>query len=354
MSFRFTLALAFTGLSLASCASLPPPVPVIARSETATWDSSASRSSQLAIWSGGYQIGSGMVSQGFVAAATESGGLTLRDFQGAVLQQLPGRRLTDIDVAALPLDEGFTVMVGGTVRALSRTRIAIFRLNSNGVQAAQPWTEVTTDLSDPRGFCMRQTADGVQAVAFDRRGEARQFTISEGPDGAVVARETRRFRIPQAGRGCGIAAVSGHLYVSHARRGFWRYPLDATSSLAPTHMAAEGPAALPRSESVAIFSARGFTYLASLHPDGTAVSLWRVDRTDLMWVGRIEVRDPSDGRRVRKLTGVDIHGYELEGFPDGLMVVRGQAGARTSDLRYVDWSLVLRALGVEPAPIIAQ
>lgn len=342
MSIRFALGLA--GLLLASCASLPAATPVIARAETTSVPSSAG-TGQLAIW-GGSLYGPELTRDGFVVAAAESGGLALRDFRGAVLQHLPGSRLADVDLTALPLESSFTVVVGGTRRAPGRTPIAFFRLDHGSGETLRPWGEITTDLSDPGGFCMRQATGGVQAVAFDRRGAARQFTISEGPDGAVVARETRRFHIPGAGSACALAGVSGHLYVSHARGGFWRYPLDANSVVPPTHVGVSSPAGVSRSESIAIFTAGRHTYLASLDSSNAAFSLWRIDRDDLTWVGRIEVRDNPEGRRVRNLTAVDAYGDAVEGFPDGLIIVQGRAGSGPPKLHYIDWSEVKRVLGL--------
>lgn len=342
MPVRFALGL--TGLLLASCASLPAATPVTARAETISAPLSA-RSGQLAIW-GGSSYGSGLTHDGFVVAAAGSGGLALRDFRGAILQHLHGTRLADVDLTTLPLESSFTVVVGGTRRSSGRTRIAFFRLDYGSGETLRPWGEITTDLSDPGGFCMRQATGGVQAVAFDRRGAARQFAISEGPDGAVIARETRRFRIPDAGSACALAGVSGHLYVSHASQGFWRYPLDASSEVPPTHVGVSNPAGVSRSKSIAIFTAGRHSYLASLDSSDGAFSLWRIDRNDLTWVGRIEVRDNPEGRRVRNLTAFDAYGDAVEGFPDGLIIVQGRAGSGPPELHYVDWSEVRRALGL--------
>lgn len=343
MPVRLILGLA--GLLLAACASLPPATPVPARGEPTARASSNTRTGQLAIW-GGRLPASGLGRDGFIASATRSGGLLLRDFRGSVLQQLPGGRLTDIDLTSLPLERSFTVVIGGTRRSSGRTRIAFFRLEDGTGQTARPWGEVMTDLSDPSGFCMRQGDGVVQAVAFDRRGAARQFTISEGPDGTVVAQETRRFRIPDAGQGCAVAAGNGHLYVSHARGGFWRYPLDPNSTLPPTRVGASGPAVILPSESVAIFSRGLQTYLAGLDSSHAAFSLWRLDRSGLTWVGRVEVRENPGGRLVRNLTSVDAYGGAVDGFPDGVMVVQGRTGSGPPELRYVDWAEIERALGL--------
>lgn len=346
MSFRL-FVVAVVGLLAASCASLPPPVPVNARPEVSTTDSSGTRTGQLAIWPSRNRL-PGRAHEGFVAGASASGGLVLRDFSGGVLQQLAGPRLADIDLAALPLEHTFTVVIGGTQRSSDRTRIALFRLDTGAGQTARPWGEIETDLSNPRGFCMRQLEGVVHAVILDRRGEARQFIISEGADGDVVSEEIRRFRIPPSGPGCAMNIVSGHLYVTHPRRGFWRVSLDRASTTPPLHLGASVPAMVPRSQSVAIFTSGPHSFLASLDHDSSAISVWRIDREDLTWLGRIAVLDSPGDRRVRNLTSVDAYGGAVEGFPDGLMIVQGRAGTRTSDVRYIDLSAVRLALGLEP------
>ena len=136
MSIRFALGLA--GLLLASCASLPAATPVIARAETTSVPSSAG-TGQLAIW-GGSLYGPELTRDGFVVAAAESGGLALRDFRGAVLQHLPGSRLADVDLTALPLESSFTVVVGGTRRAPGGT-------GAGGTLGAEGSAEVVTDIS---------------------------------------------------------------------------------------------------------------------------------------------------------------------------------------------------------------
>ena len=330
------LVIAFAGLLAASCASLPAPIPVLARSEAAATNASAPRTGQLAIWPDRLNASPGYADDGFVAGASESGGLVLRDFSGTVVQQVPGPRLTDLDLVALPLEHTFTVVIGGTRRSAGRTRIAFFRLDTGAGQAARPWGEIETDLSDPRGFCMRQIEGVVQAVAFDRRGEVRLFTISEGLNGRLVTEETRRFRIPTPGPGCALNLASRHLYVSHPRRGFWRISLDPASTTPPVHLGATAPARVPVSQSVAIFTPGQHSFLASLDHDRSAFSVWRIDREDLTWLGRIAVLDGPSDRRVRRLSSVDAYGYKVEGFDYGLMIVQGRAGPRSSGVRYID------------------
>lgn len=348
MSFR--LAVCLTALFLASCASLPPAAPVIARDEASAPPISSNRLGPITSWWGDGRAPTTLVNAGFVAIAPGAGGLDIRDFSGTTEQRLPAGSLKDIDVAALPLENSYAVVVGGTERSSGRTRIVLFRLDSSDNQPMRPWGEIATDLSDPRGFCMRQIDPGISVVVFDRRGETRHFTVTQGPDGGLVSRESRRFRISQAGTGCAIVTGENHLYVSHARRGFWRYSLNPQVTSPPRLMGQSGPSMIPGSASVSVLSTLPHTYLASLDRGHDAISLWRIDRDDLSWLGRVEVRDGPDGPKVHGLGDLDAYGGELEGFPGGVMVVHGRVGRGDPSLKFVDWSAVQSALGLETRP----
>ncbi len=350
MSFR--LAACLMALFLASCASLPPPAPVIARDEASVPPISNNRLGPIASWWGDGRAPTAVVSAGFVAVAPTTGGLDVRDFAGTTEQRLPANRLTDIDVATLPLENSYAVVIGGAERSSGRTRIVLFQLESTDDRPMRLWGEIATDLADPRGFCMRQVESNIQAVVFDRRGEARHFMITQGPDGGLVSRESRRFRISRTGTGCAIVTGYNHLYVSHARRGFWRYSLDPNVSSPPRLIGQSAPPVIPRSVSVSVLSTFPHSYLASLDHDHAAISLWRIDRDDLRWLGRVEVRDGPGGPRVHSLGSLDAYGGELEGFPGGVMVLHGRVGRGTPSLKFVDWSAVLNVLGIEVRPAI--
>jgi 3-phytase len=346
MSFRLALC-CLTALLLASCASLPPAIPVVAREKAAAPPISNNRLGQITSWWGDGRAPTVLVNAGFVAIAPATGGLDIRDFSGTTEQRLPAGSLGYIDVATLPLENSYAVVVGGTERSSGRTRIVLFRLDSSDDQPMRRWGEIATDLSDPRGFCMRQIAPGISVVVFDRRGEARHFTVTQGPDGGLVSGEISRFRINRPGTGCAIVTGESHLYVGHASRGFWRYSLNPQVSGPPRLMGQSGPPVIPRSASVSVLSTLPHTYLASLDHDRAAISLWRIERDDLRWLGRVEVREGPGGPRVHSLGSLDAYGGELEGFPGGVIVVHGRVGGAPPSLKFVDWSAVQNALGLE-------
>lgn len=334
------------GLSLASCASLPPPVPVISSSETPLPAARNETPGNPAIWAGGLRRHeSGLAAAGFVAATARGDSLLVHDLLGTLQQRVAGPPLTDLDVVGLPLDDSFSVVLGGPERTAGRTRIVLFRLDRGPDQTVRRWAEIATDLSAPAGFCMRQSNGIVQAVVIDRRGETRQFTVGAGPDGDAMVAETRRFRVSRAGRGCAIEPGRGYVYFSHAREGFWRYRLDPSANEAAVQLRATAPHALPRSLGLAFLTGGSAGYLTSLDQDRAAFSVWGLGGADLTWLGRFEVREQPGGRAVRALSGVDAYGAELGSFSNGLVVVQDEANDGSPNLKYVDWAEVKRALG---------
>lgn len=334
------------GLSLASCASLPPPVTVISTSETAPAAERRETPGNPAIWAGGLRRDEpGLAAGGLVAGTARGESLLVHDFQGTLQQRVAGPPLTDLDVVGLPLEDGYSVVMGGPERAAGRTRIVLFRLDRGADQTARRWAEIPTDLSAPAGFCMRQTRGVVQAVVIDRRGETRQFTVTAGSAGEPVVEETRRFRVSQAGQGCAIEPDPGYVYFSHAREGFWRYRLDPSATAAPVRLRAAAPHALPRSLGPALLTEGLDRYLTSLDQDRAAFSVWRLGGDELTWLGRFEVREQPEGRAVRTLAGIDAYGSAVGPFPNGVVVVQDQRNDGSPNLKYVDWAEVKRALG---------
>lgn len=340
------LGMVVWGPSLASCASLPPPATVISASETSAPARRSETSGSPVIWPGLGGRKPGLIGNGFIAAASQSDGLVVHDTQGSVLQRVHGARLSDLDIAVMPLEDSYSVLMGGPERTSGRTRIVLFRLDQGADQTPRRWGEITTDLSVPAGFCMRQSGGIVHAVIIDRRGETRQFTVTEGPAGEPVVKDIRRFRVSQPGRGCAIPEGGGYAYFSHARQGFWMYRLDPSANAEPIWLRASAPHALPRSTGMAFLTDGAGLYLVTQDEDVAGFSVWRVGRQDLTWLGRFEVREQPARRAVRTLAGIDAYGGELASFPNGLIVVQDQANDGTPNMKYVDWGAVKRALGL--------
>lgn len=346
MKIRLAMAACLFGLS--ACTTLPKPVTVIATGETSVATSGARDvPGNPALWKGGMtRQDPGLAQDGFLAGATSTGALVIHDFQGAVLQRISGPPLRDIDVSAVPLSASYAVVIGGAEAMRGRARIGLYRLDPGEGQAVRRWGQIDTDLTAPRGFCMRQVYGVLIAVIIDRRGEVRQFEISEGENGEAVAREMRRYRLDRAGEDCAIDPVSRSIYFSHAQAGFWRSTVTPTADAPPVRLVDASARRLPRSRGAVYLTSNRNRYLASLDQDHAAFSIWRLDQDSLVWAGRFEVRERVDGRAARSLAGLDAYGGELGPFPDGVVVVQDQANDGAPNLKFINWSEVSRALGL--------
>lgn len=332
-------------LLVTSCASLPPPAIVVATHETTSPTDRGGRVGSPAIWSGGMVNEPGLVRSGFIASAARGDSLVIHDLDGRVVQRVAGAPVMDLDVAVLPLEDSYALVIAAARRRSGRTSVALFRLDRGADQEVRPWGDVATDLSNPAGVCMRQVYGVLTAVILDGRGRALQFTVEEGPSGGPALRETRRFRVPDAGPGCAIDP-GGRLYVSHRRRGFWRIPLDPSASPIPVHLVASTPHNVPRSIGVAFLNDRHSPYLTSLDHDRKGFSVWRLEGPGLSWAGRFSVLDGPGGRAVRSPGGIDALGGGMGPFPGGLVVVQDEANDGAPNLKYIDWTAVKDALGL--------
>lgn len=336
---KHPLRIIAAGLALSSCASLPTPVTVLSSSETSTPEAIGSP----AIWSGGAtQRRPGPVGEGFIATLRPGGGIAVNDPTGVTTGNVDGPALTDLDVAILPLETSFTVVVAGVRHVRGRGRLVLHRMDPAD-QTLRPWAEIPLDLGRPNGFCMRQVADRLTAVVFDRRGQVLVLTLAEGDDGAPVVQVERRFHLVGVGHGCAIDTLRQTVFLSHARQGFWRARL--VGEAAPLRLIDNQQRRTPRSLGVAFLTGAEGPYLTTLDQDRTAFSVWKIDRDELGWIGRFEVRERPGGRTARSLGGIDAYSSGFGAFDDGVVVVQDQRNDGSPNLKYVDWAEVRRALG---------
>ena len=76
----------------------------------------------------------------------------------------------------------------------------------------------------------------------------------------------------------------------------------------------------------------------------TAFSVWRVERSDLNWMGRVKVLEQANGRPVRRIGGIEAYGGQFGAFTDGVVIVQDQTNDGAPNLKFVDWTDVRRAL----------
>lgn len=328
---------------LSACAPLPAPKTVLASAESAPEPEREVRAGSVSLWVGGSnRLPDGLTRSGFVAATNRSGGIAVYDLEGRLRHAVDGHRLIELDTAALPLAEAYAALIGGVYRSGRQTRLSLHRAD-HGQDQVRHWGEVAVDLGEPLGFCMRQVETKVQAVVFDRRGQVRIIEISEGPDGAVQSAERGRFRIDNPGPGCAIDTMLRQVWFSGRRGGFVRASL--TQDPAPVTVEVSAPHRLPRSVGVSYLNSGRDRFLTAVDEDRTAFSVWRLERSGVVWVGRFAVREDPDGRPARSIGGIESYGSAIAGFEDGVVIVQDEGDAGGANLKFVRWSDVRTAIG---------
>lgn len=340
---RFLIAGCTAALLLSACAALPAPRTVLASAETGAASGAVVQPGSVSLWAGGSnRLPEGLTRSGFVAATNRSGGIAVYDLEGRLRHAADGPRLIELDTAALPLADAYAALIGGVYRSGRQTRLS-FQRADHGQDKVRHWGEVAVDLAEPLGFCMRQIETKVQAVVFDRRGEVRIIEISEGPDGAVQSAERGRFRIDNPGPGCAIDTTLRQVWFSGRRGGFVRASLSQDPS--PVRVEVSAPHRLPRSVGVSYLNSGRDRFLTAVDEDRTAFSVWRLERSGVVWVGRFAVREETDGRPARSIGGIESYGSAIADFEDGVVIVQDQANSGGPNLKFVRWADVRTAIG---------
>jgi 3-phytase len=352
-----TLAMtAVCAAALTACATVERPgagARVTAFAETtAVSTRNADAADDPAIWSGPETTLAGRRLNAFVAGTDKKAGLYIYDLAGAVLQFLPQGLLNNVDVAALPRDEGGWVILGASDRTPGQEGIALFRFDARTGGEVEYWGRTATDIVEPYGFCMRQWRGQIHAILIGKDGQTRQLVLTEGPDGAPAAREVRRFAVGSIAEGCAIDTTWGGLFISEETVGLWRYDLDPVSGDARTLVqAADGVRLTADVEGAAILDDRTGTYLIASSQGDSAFAVWRVHGRDTEWVGRFAVHAGEGVDAVTGTDGLDAHGA-FGPFGEGLIVVQDDVNpGGAQNFKYLHWADVRRALGLpDPAP----
>ena len=344
---RLTVALgAGLLILLAACATRQGPgAPVPAVFETV--GRGGARVHDIALWTGRETTFAGVRASQLMIVSS-SAGLDVLDDDGTRLQHIPARHFGDIDVASLPTEESHFTVLGASSRPPGERGMALFRFENVIGGEFTRWGTVRTDIARPTGFCMRQWRGQVTAVVTGGAGEVRVFAVSEGPGGQVAAREQGRFRLRSRVSGCAIDAVAGHLYLSEAGQGLWRYPLDPASSAAPLLVQAVDRVRLRAPvEGVALLDDFGRYLLVSSRGD-SSIAVWKLS-SEPQWLGRfIAPAGRVDG--VTGTTGLDAYGGMFGDFLQGVVVLQDSANDGGQNFKLVDWQEVRVALGLDGSP----
>ncbi len=130
-------------------------------------------------------------------------GLFVYDMNGRKLDFLPVGRVNNVDLRSdFATDGGARVLVGASNR--TQLGISLFLLDPATLKVThQDQSFITTDLSDPYGFCMYRSAktEALFAIVIGKDGEFRQYVLTAAGQG-IKAELVRKFAFGSIAEGC--------------------------------------------------------------------------------------------------------------------------------------------------------
>ena len=328
---------------------------VVAVVETAPVGSPGDAADDPAVWADPHDPANSLI-----IGTDKKAGLNLYDMQGRVLQHLPDGKMNNVD-----LREGF--MLGGQrvvlVTASDRTHkaIAVYRLDVEArrlisvADGVQP-----TWQGDPYGQCMYRSPRSGKTYVFinDSNGEKRQWELVDAGNGRVRAVRVRDFAFTSQVEGCVADDVTGQLYVAEEDVGLWRLSAEPDGGSAMTMLAriSDNPTLKDDMEGVGLYDlgeGRGYLVASSQGNDSYAVFRREGDQA---YLGSFIV--VADGQRgidgVSETDGLEITSRNLgPGFEHGAMIAqdgRNVLPGQNQNFKYVPWTLIAAALGLETRP----
>lgn len=295
--------------------------------------------------------------QSLVFGTDKRGGLLVHDMAGAVVQDLRDGKMNNVDAR-----DGF--MLGGDavtlVTASNRTSrgIAIYRLDPRTrrlvdvADGPQP-----TGLNDPYGLCMYRSPTTGRTYVFINGDETRkrQWELVDAGEGRVRAEFVRELTFGSQTEGCVADDDNGVLYVGEEDVGLWRMSAepDGGDAMTMVERIADNPAVKDDYEGVGIYDlggGRGYIVVSSQGNDTYAV--YRREGAQ-EYLGSFAVAaDPAAGiDGISETDGLEVTSRNLgPGFEHGAMIAqdgRNVLPVETQNYKYVPWSSIARALGLE-------
>ncbi len=152
------------------------------------------------------------------------------DMNGRKLDFLPLGRVNNVDLRSdFATDGGARVLVGASNR--TQLGISLFLLDPATLKVThQDQSFITTDLSDPYGFCMYRSAktEALFAIVIGKDGEFRQYVLTAAGQG-IKAELVRKFAFGSIAEGCVADDRTGVLYVGDELRGIWKLGAEPDS-----------------------------------------------------------------------------------------------------------------------------
>ncbi|MDD0841259.1 phytase [Pseudomonas sp. Gutcm_11s] len=285
-----------------------------------------------------------------VLGTNKKQGLLVYDLDGKLLQDLPVGRLNNVD-----LRPNFSL--GGERVDLAvasdrdRNSIAVFAIDraSGELRAAG---EVRTPLKEIYGICLFQPASGeLYAFANGKDGSFLQYRLSDN-GGEVSGELVRRFAVPSQPEGCVADDQRQRLFLGEEDTGVWAVDARADGPTELHEVMKVGGALHADVEGLGLYQSEARDYLVvSSQGNDSYLVLDAEPPFALRGAFRVGANGALGIDGASETDGLEVTSANLGGpWSQGMLVVqdgRKRMPEATQNFKFVPWSEVARALGLE-------
>ncbi|WP_417449801.1 phytase [Kordiimonas sp.] len=199
--------------------------------------------------------------ESLILGTNKQGGLYSYKLDGTVHQYLPDGRVNNVDIryGVTIGDQKLTI-----VTASNRTdeSISIYVMDEDSGMLSDIADGVQkTDMHDPYGLCMYQSANDNNTYVFmnEKDGLVRQWRLEEGTNGRVKTTAVREFAVGSTAEGCTADDDTGSLFVAEEDVALWKYGAEPDSGATRTKITdpTMNPALKDDLEGVSIYYGEG-------------------------------------------------------------------------------------------------
>jgi 3-phytase len=285
-----------------------------------------------------------------VLGTNKKQGLLVYDMDGKLLQDLPVGRLNNVD-----LRPNFSL--GGERVDLAvasdrdRNSIAVFAIDraSGELRVAG---EVRTPLKEIYGICLFQPASGeLYAFANGKDGSFLQYRLSDN-GGEVSGELVRRFAVPSQPEGCVADDQRQRMFLGEEDTGIWAVDARADGPTELHEVMKVGGALHADVEGLGLYQSEARDYLVvSSQGNDSYLVLDAEPPFVLRGAFRVGANGALGIDGASETDGLEVTSANLGGpWSQGMLVVqdgRKRMPEATQNFKFVPWSEVARALGLE-------
>lgn len=285
-----------------------------------------------------------------VLGTNKKQGLLVYDLDGKLLQDLPVGRLNNVDVRP-----GFEL--GGTRVDLAvasnrdRNSIAVFAIDRASGELREAG-EIRTPLKEIYGICLFKPVSGeLYAFANGKDGSFLQYRLSDN-GGEVSGELVRRFAVPSQPEGCVADDQRQRLFLGEEDTGVWAVDARADGPTELHEVMKVGGALHADVEGLGLYQSEARDYLVvSSQGNDSYLVLDAEPPFALRGAFRVGANGALGIDGASETDGLEVTSANLGGpWSQGMLVVqdgRKRMPEATQNFKFVPWSEVARALGLE-------